>query len=308
MMRVLSIGNLNLDIYVKVRELPQPDEAVEALEHYMDGGGSAANFAVAIRRLGAEASFLGAVGEDEVGARLLAGLTEAGVHVGWVKPVPDAPTGTVVVVLGVDGSKRMMAYRGANLHLSPDDVPPEAVESADHVHVATGRLEIVERAVSLARAMGRSTSLDGGSALARRGLETLRGLVDGVGVMFLNLAEARMLTGLHDPLSAAREVKSRLDVGEVGVTMGDGGALALTSQGHTHVPAFKVDPVDATGAGDVFAAAYVYGFLRRLGQWDRLVLANAAAAIKVTRRGARSSPTLGEVLAFMERHGYRVKF
>ncbi len=308
MMRVLSIGNLNMDIYVKVRELPRPDEAVEATEHYIDGGGSAANFAVAIRRLGAEASFLGAVGEDEVGERLLAGLEEAGVHVGWVKAVPGAPTGVVVVVLGIDGSKRMIAYRGANLDLAPDDVSPEAVESVDHVHLATGRLEIVERGVSLARAMGRSTSLDGGSALARRGLDEIREAVDGVDVMFLNLVEAHALTGLHEPLEAARKVMRGLNVGEVVVTMGDGGALALERRGHMHVPAFKVEPVDTTGAGDVFAAAYVYGWLKNLEQRTRLLMANAAAAIKVTRRGARSSPTLGEVLGLLGRHGHEIKF
>ncbi|WP_342765536.1 carbohydrate kinase family protein [Vulcanisaeta sp. JCM 14467] len=109
---VLSMGNLNLDIYIKTDAIPRPDESVDAYETYMGGGGSAANFSVAVARLGLGSRFLGSVGNDQFGDMLIRELESEGVDTRFIKRVSHERTGTVVVIVGLDGSKRMIRYPG----------------------------------------------------------------------------------------------------------------------------------------------------------------------------------------------------
>lgn len=302
-MSIAAVGNLNLDIYIRASELPKRDEAVEVSDFYMGGGGSAANFSVAIRRLGLSSRFIGSVGRDLVGDLLLEELAKEGVDVNYVKRVEGVGTGVVVVIVGANGEKRMLAYRGANLALSPHDMNEESLRGACHLHIASGRLELIRRGVGLAERLGITVSVDGGSSLARKGLEVLSSSLRGVHVVFLNLAEARMLTGVEDPALAGRKLIDKLDANEVVITLGDRGALAF-SKGEIHyADAFKVTPIDTTGAGDSFAAAYVSSMIKGLPLPSRLVFANAVASLKVVRKGARGSPRLDEVLEFLKSMG-----
>ncbi len=109
---VLSMGNLNLDIYVKTDAIPRPDESIDAYETYMGGGGSAANFSVAVARLGLGSRFLGSVGNDQFGNMLIKELESEGVDTRFIKRISHEKTGTVIVIVGLDGSKRMIRYSG----------------------------------------------------------------------------------------------------------------------------------------------------------------------------------------------------
>jgi ribokinase len=304
---VVSVGNLNFDIYLRAGGIPGPDERVEALELYTGGGGSAANFALAIARMGLRARFIGAVGDDPLGEMSLMELAAGGVDVSRVKRVHGVPSGIVVVIVDESGVKRMLAYRGANALLAPEDLTPEKFEGARHVHVATGRVEIIKRAGGLAREAGASLSVDGGMALAGRGLERLREVLGGADVAFFNYAEARAATGLDDPERIVEALSAGLRVGEVVVTLGAGGAIASDGRRTVRVPAIKAAAVDTTGAGDSFAAAYVAALLRGADMRERLAFASAAAAIKVSRRGARSSPSYDEVVSLLRSLGYAAK-
>jgi len=95
-------------------------------------------------------------------------------------------------------------------------------------------------------------------------------------------------------------------VGELVITLGPRGAVAFDGRRLLHVDAFKLNAVDTTGAGDSFAAAYIAMFLRGMDLYEKLVFANAAAAIKVTRPGARSSPRRDEVVSFLLSLGYKI--
>lgn len=305
-MVVVSIGNLNFDVYLKVADLPGPDENVEALELYTGGGGSAANFAVAVARLGYSSRFIGAVGDDPLGEQSLRELRDEGVDIRYVKRIHGARSGVVVVLVHLDGVKRMLSYRGANLGLSPGDLTVEKFHGCRHVHLATGRVELIQRAKDLARELGATVSVDGGTALARKGLEIVKGAVDGIDVMFMNQAEAKMLANSGDYRSAIERLSRELSVRELVITLGPAGAVAYSGGKLLHVDAFKLDAVDTTGAGDAFAAAYVVMSIRGAGLYEKLLFANAAAAIKVTRRGARSAPRWEEVVAFLESLGYKI--
>jgi len=304
-MFIASVGNLNFDVYLKVSELPGVDENVEAFDLYTGGGGSAANFAVATARLGLRARFIGAVGEDPLGEMALRELREEGVDVSHVKRVPGVRSGVVVVLVHLDGSKRMLSYRGANLGLSPNDLTVEKFAGVRHIHLATGRVEIIARAREIAKAVGATVSIDGGTALAKKGLDVVKSVSEGVDVIFMNRAEARLLTGSSDR-AAIKKLAEELRAKELVVTLGPEGAIAYDGARLLQVDAFRVDAVDTTGAGDAFAAAYIAMFLQGRDLYERLLFANAAAAIKVTRPGARSSPRYREVVAFLESFGYKI--
>lgn len=301
---IASVGNLNLDIYFRIQSIPENDSAVEAYEAYIGGGGSAANFAVQIAKLGARSRFIGATGSDMISDALLEDLRGAGVDVAWVKRISIERSGLVIVLIGPEGGKRMIEYRGANLGLTPDDLNANSLNGVNHLHLATSRLNIIEAGIRASREMGLSVSIDGGAGLATHGLEVLAPVIKGVNVWFMNSVEASKLTNINDPVSAGLRIFNSVEVNEVVVTMGARGAASITKDGVKIVDAFKVTPVDTTGAGDVFAASYVFAKLMGLDKGDRLIFANAASAIKVTRKGARSGPSLHEVLSFLRAMGY----
>ncbi|MEL9990735.1 MAG: carbohydrate kinase family protein [Thermoproteus sp.] len=303
---VASIGNLNYDIYIKTPELPGLDQSVEAVDIYTGGGGSAANFAVAITRMGHRARFIGSVGDDVLGDMILKDLAGEGVDVGFVKRIKGVRSGVVVVLVQPDGAKRMIAYRGANMGLSPDDINEAALGGVDHVHVASGRVELILKAKEVAKRLGRSVSIDGGTALARKGLEVASKALSGVDVVFMNQAEAKLLASSTDHRAALDVIAKNISAREIIVTLGDKGAMAISDGEFIYVDAFRLQPVDTTGAGDTFAAAYIAARLAGFSLYERLLFANAAASIKVTRPGARSSPKFEEVAEFLKSLGYNV--
>lgn len=303
---VASIGNLNYDIYIKTHELPGLDQSVDALDLYTGGGGSAANFSVAIARLGHRARFIGAVGDDVIGEIILKELESEGVEVRYVKKIGGLRSGVVVVIVQPDGGKRMIAYRGANMGLSPDDINETSLGGVDHVHVASGRVELILKAKEVAKRDGKSISVDGGTSLARKGLEVAAKALSGVDVVFMNQAEAKLLSSSSDHRAALDVIARNIDAREIVVTLGDRGAMALSGGEFLYVDAFRLQALDTTGAGDTFAAAYIAARLMGLSLYERLLFANAAASIKVTRPGARSSPRLSEVLEFLRSLGYRL--
>ncbi len=303
---VASIGNLNYDIYIKTPELPGLDQSVEAVDIYTGGGGSAANFAVAITRMGHRARFLGSVGDDVMGDIILKELAGEGVDVSFVKRIKGVRSGVVVVIVQPDGGKRMIAYRGANMGLSPDDINELSLGGVDHVHVASGRVELILKAKEVAKKLGKTISVDGGTALARKGLEVVSKALSGVDVIFMNQAEAKLLASSADHRAAVDVIARNISAKEVVVTLGDKGAMAVSDGEFIYVDAFRLQPVDTTGAGDTFAAAYVAARLAGFSLYERLLFANAAASIKVTRPGARSSPRFAEVAEFLRSLGYRI--
>ncbi|MGC8596515.1 MAG: carbohydrate kinase family protein [Thermocladium sp.] len=302
---VLSIGNLNLDIYMKIGGLPGIDEAVDAFEAYVGGGGSAANFSVQVAKLGLGSRFIGSVGTDTVGDILVDELRNLGIDTRFIKRIAYEKTGTVTVLVGLDGSKRMIAYRGANMGLIPSDLDGAAIEGISHIHLATGRTEIIEAGFRKGRSMGATVSIDGGTNLARKGIDVVAALIRGIDVMFMNSVEAKILSGVEDPIKAGFSIYSKVEPQELIITLGPKGALCISGNGSKVVESFRVTPIDTTGAGDVFAASYISARLMGLDIVERLIFANASASISVTRRGARSGPRLDEVLEFLSSIGYR---
>jgi ribokinase len=256
------------------------------------GGGAGANVAVHLARLGTAVVLAGCTGDDAAGRRLAAELAAAGVAL-RLRTVAGAATGTIVSLVEPGGQRSMLADRGANLALRPDDVP--APPPGGHLHLSgytlldPGPRGAGLAALAAAVAAGCTISVDPASTgpLTRYGVD--RWLADTAAATLLlpNADEARLLTGCADPADAARALARRHRV--VAVSLGADGALWASGDLLVHRPALATDVVDTTGAGDAFAAGLLAAWLASPGidPGDALDAGLARAAEVVRRPGAR---------------------
>ncbi|MGY1771125.1 carbohydrate kinase family protein [Blastococcus sp. SYSU D00813] len=288
---VVVVGDVATDVVAVLSGEPAPGSDRPAAIRSR-GGGAGANVAVHLARQGVPVTFAGCVGADPAGAALVAELAAAGVDVA-VRTVAGGVTGTIVSLVEPGGERSMLADRGANLDLAPDDVPSPA--AGGHLHLSGYTLlDPRPRAAGLAAlaaaaAGGATTSVDPASTgpLAAHGVD--RWLADTAGVTLLlpNADEARLLTGCADVTDAARALAARHAA--VAVTLGAEGALWCAGDALVHRPAPATAVVDTTGAGDAFTAGLLAAWLAD-GDADpaRLLHRGAAVAAEVVRRpGAR---------------------
>jgi ribokinase len=256
------------------------------------GGGAGANVAAHLAHLGTRVALVGCIGNDPAGSGLAAELSAAGIGL-LLRIVPGAPTGTIVSLVEPGGQRSMLADRGANLELRPDDVP--ALARGQHLHLSGyALLDPGPRAAGLAAldiavAAGCTVSLDPASTgpLTRYGVD--RWLADTAAATLLlpNADEARLLTGCADESDAARALAGRHRI--VAVSLGADGALWASGDVLVHRPARPTEVVDTTGAGDAFAAGLLAAWLSAPhgDPADALDAGLALAAEVVRRPGAR---------------------
>ncbi|MEB3851784.1 MAG: PfkB family carbohydrate kinase [Desulfurococcales archaeon] len=293
---VVAVGHALVDIRARVTRLAGPDEEGEILEETRGAGGSAANVAIDVSLLGGRAGVVAKIGFDGFGRIVYEELWRARVDLSGLRISPGHPTGFSFVAIAPGGEIAIYSSKGAAEALEPGEVPGELLARAGAVHIASLRLDTSMAAARAARRGGALVSWDPGRGLAARGLDAAAPLLGLVDVVLVNRLEARALTGSGDPLEAARRIAS-LGPGLVVVKLGPQGALAYDArEGRAlRVPAFRPPRVvDETGAGDAFAAALLLGLARGWGLEASLRLASAVAALKVSRLGSHSVPSLGE--------------
>jgi ribokinase len=265
-------------------------------------GGKGANQAAAARRLGAEVRMVGCVGDDAAGRDLTGTLEEEGIGVDGITVIGGESTGAALILVDREGRNAIAVASGANARLTADLVAEREGDIA-WAQVLVCQLEspldAVRRALLAARRRGVVTVLN--PAPARPLDDDLLDLVD---YLTPNETEAGDLTGLAvaDPESA-REAAARLlarGARNVVVTLGAQGALACDGAQALHFPAFPVEVVDTTAAGDAFTGALAVG-LAAGGRLEHAIpLAGAAAALACTVRGARAAlPDRGRVEQFL---------
>ena len=300
---VVVAGSSNMDLVVRTSRMPSEGETVLGSDFITVPGGKGANQAVAAARLGAQTCFIGKLGRDAFGEQLLAGLNADGVDTAHVSFTDEAASGVALIIVDDRGENTIVVTPGANALLDARDVDAarDVIASAS---VVAAQLEVpmetVEYLAACAVESGVPFILD--PAPAREVGDRLLEMVD---ILTPNETEARMLTGLDvRDAPAARAAALRLldrGAGAVIITMGSGGFVLGTSEGVEFIDAIKVEAVDSTAAGDVFAGALAAGLARGGSLREAADLANAAAALAVTKLGAQSSmPTLRAVKEFKD--------
>ncbi len=283
MSRVVCVGLATLDTVFEVQDHPSRDSRVVASELTVAGGGPAATAAVTLSRLGVETSFVGSVGDDEIGARIRAGLDDDGVDVAELATVPGARSPQSSILCDTRSSSRtIIHYPGTlpALELSPR--ARELCLAAEWVHVdqtGYGAVRELRHDICL--------SVDGGNPIEDLALD---------GVELYAPTEPG-LRRLFDTPEEAIAAGARTVV----VTRGSEGSVALTSgEERIDVPGLRIAPVSTLGAGDVFRGALLAQLLRHVPLRDALTIANACAALSCRALDGRSAiPTADELAASM---------
>ena len=289
--RIAVVGSLNMDLVVRSPRIPRPGETIIGSAYQQVPGGKGANQAIAAARLGALVSMVGRLGRDAFGDELIEGLAGAGVDQTFVVQDAEAATGVALIVVDDAGQNTIVVASGANMRLSPGNVDAAegAIASADVLLLQLeSPLDTVIRAAEVARRHDVRVILN--PAPARPLPDRLLAMVD---VLIPNESETALLTGMSveslEQAESAALALLQLGVGAAVLTLGERGAI-LTQRGVTQVvPAFQVQPVDTTAAGDAFVGGLAVALAEGLALADAVRWGNAAGALAATKHGAQPS-------------------
>lgn len=280
-MAIWNFGSINLDQVYRVPHLVQPGETLTALGHSTGLGGKGANQSVAAARAGAICRHIGAVGPEGVWARDV--LARAGVDVTRVA-VGTVPTGHAIISVDPGAENSIVIYPGANRTLTAPDL---AGAVAGDILLLQNETSAQTEAAARGAALGMRVVY----SAAPFEPEAVRAVLTHISLLMMNAVEARAL----------RAAMGAMPPVEMIVTHGADGAEWI-GPSPLHVPAFAVDPVDTTGAGDCFAGTLAAALDAGEGREGAMLRASAAAAVQVTRAGAADAmPTAAEVESFLAR-------
>ncbi|MCI4679655.1 ribokinase [Rhodoblastus acidophilus] len=292
-MRAFVVGNYMNANFLHVPHLPRAGQSIAAEGVFREHGGKGLNLAAGLYRLGVRTDLLMAVGRDDVGAAATDFIRGLGMATDFIRQV-EAPSGFGVGFIAPDGANFLSAFMGANLLLSADHVraAEPAVRAADWVlaQFEAPDAPILE-AFRIARAAGLRTYLN--PSPWREPDDRMLDLID---LLVVNQTEAAMLFAEPDAVDwTARAWIEKLPalgrerIGRgclVVVTLAAEGSVALTGEGAVlHAPAYRIEQVDATGAGDAFGAGLVWSLGRGTELARALREANACGALVARSRG-----------------------
>lgn len=249
-------------------------------------GGSAANAIKGLAGLGRKCALVGMTGRDAVGEKVQDDLQDRGVVP--LMQYGKSPTGHVVCLITPDGSRTCRTYGGASLEMRPENLDPEVFSGAKLVHLEGYTLlcpGLTRAAMKMAKNAGAAVSFDLASfemvhANRELILELLPLYVD---VVFANEREAYALTD-QGPEKSCAVLKAMCEVGVV--MMGSKGCIAGSREMQIHCPAVAVDPIDTTGAGDLFASGFLHGYLSGRSLQDCAALGSIVASEVIQVVGA----------------------
>jgi sulfofructose kinase len=294
---VIGIGATSVDYVYRLPVLPEadgPQAKIRISSHRVSCGGQTATALATCAALGLRSKFAGVLGSDENGARIRAELERRGIDVADAHVHAGLNQFAAILVDERTGERIVLWSRDEGMALAPGELSVELLASSRVVHVDDVDQEGAIGAARRARASGAIVTSD-----IDRVTDRTEELVAAVTIPILAEHVPPALTGEADMERALRKLRTR-HATMLCVTLGRGGSMILDGDTLHREPAFTVDAVDTTGAGDVFRGAFIYGLLRGEPPTSLLTFANAAAAVSCTRAGAIDAvPTLVDVRGMM---------
>lgn len=304
---VVGLGALNVDQIYKVDRILVDGEAT-AKEFTLSPGGSAANTIYGLARLGVKTGFSGVVGDDAEGKLLLTDFQKVGVDTSGIKIKARTKTGTVLCLSDSSGKRSLYVLPGANNLLTMDDLDLDYINQASILHLSSfaGDKQF-EVCLELIGKLAQSVKLSfaPGALYVARGLKALAPLLKKTHVLFVNASEMQQLTGKDFAAGAKTCLTHGCQI--VAVTLGKGikrNSTIVTSYIRDSQNEHIIEPsndigksaLDTTGAGDAFAAGFLYGLLNNKDPQTCGRLGDTVARFSITRIGARQGlPTLNEL-------------
>jgi len=298
---IAVVGSFNIDLMSRAPKMPAAGETVLGGPLKLSPGGKGSNQAIAAVRLGAKVRVIMRLGTDIFGDQALEYLKKEGIDTNYVVRDSKNHTGTALIVVDEKGENMIVVAPGANGALSPEDVNngKEAIYNSDVLLVQLEiPIETVQAAVGIARDNSVKTILN-----PAPGRELDDELLSRVDILTPNEIEASSLTGIkvNDKVSAKKAAYKLIDKGvdTVIFTLGQEGALIVTSNKIQHIPGKRIKVIDTTGAGDAFNGGLAFGVAEGRDIVKAVRFANCVAALSVTKIGtAPAMPTREEVEEF----------
>jgi len=266
-------------------------------------GGSAANTMVGVASLGGKPAFIGKVGKDKLGKLFSHELGASGVDFHGGSNGVTLPTALSMILVTPDAQRTMNTYLGASTELSEDDIDPKVIGGARVVYIEGYQWDTpkakaaIRKASAAAHAAGRhvALSLSDPFVVERHGADLIHFIRGGVDILFGNEEEIRRLTGETDFNMMVAALRGAMVL--TCVTRGAKGAVVVDGETITEVPAAPITRVvDTTGAGDLFAAGFLYGYTHGRDTTSCAKIGALAAAEVISHMGARPEISLRELL------------
>jgi ribokinase len=284
---------------MKVGKLPKVNEHVVCETGRITFGGSAANFATQSARLGVKTMIASCVGDDEYGQLAVKEIAKAGVDISCLLVLENQPTGIFVYTHDPKGERMVVVEPGANRFLEKRVLEEEHMLDSQVIHVAGSFPMLIDRITEVTTAHGMILSLDPGRAAMNLDFDKILKQTD---LLFLNQKELKDYFKINPSESSLRAFAKTFP-GIIVLKMGAKGAIATDGFEYCTSEVFEVPVVDTLGAGDSFAAGFVTAWMRSERIEQALNMANAVAALTITKTGAQQGqPTLDETARLLRRH------
>ncbi len=303
--KIVVLGGINMDLVTNAEVLPKPGETIKGYKFGMYPGGKGSNQAVAIGKLGGSAYMLGRIGDDDFGKTLKDSMHSWGVNTDFLKISKNQSTGIALIMVDKKGENMITFVPGANGDVDANDIQ-DARDIIKDAKIFLSQLEVpydaVVKGVDIAYKEGVMVIIDPAPV---PGEKFPKDFWEKVSIVTPNEVEAEGLTGIEvsDPESAkkAGEVFLSWGVTNAIVKLGSKGCVLVSKDGWEYIEPVKVESVDSTAAGDVFAGALSFSLARDGELIKALRFASYAGALSTTRYGAQpGAPTYQELMDFIK--------
>lgn len=284
---VVCFGSNAVDELITVERFPEFNSKTEFISHQRLPGGEAASTAVGLKRLGMKAIYVGSFGDDPEGALGIGSLRAEGIDTSYCRIVEGARTQSAFIIVDAGNGERTILWkRDERLNFPKEELPMALVGETAILHTTAHDIEPAIALAKKARSEGTLVSVDIDSPVT--GFEKLLSSVD---ICIVSQGFSKTAFGTDDIAGALRSIQDEFGCPVAGATLGAEGSVFVRDNGVLFTPAFKISGgcADTTGAGDAFRAGFLFGVL---SGWDlkRCALAaNAVAALKCRKAGAREA-------------------
>jgi sulfofructose kinase len=295
---LVGVGLNATDTLILVNHFPAYAGKVPFEGEMLSPGGQVASALVAAAKLSLRVKYIGTVGDDERGRVQLESLSGTGINLDDVETRKNCPNQTAYIIIDQStGERTVLWQRSECLRLQPESITEEKIACARMLHIDAHDTPAVGKAAEIARRHGIPVTVDVDTIY--HGFDRVLGSID---YLVASSEFPGQWTSERDPLRALALIQDEYKMKVAAMTLGAHGALARVDGNFVYSPAFVVNCVDTTGAGDVFHGAFCYAVLEGMSMRDTLEFSNAMAALNCTRVGARGGiAAASEARALIER-------